>query len=317
MSFQLHSFGFNAFNQTGHLTIEKTCHKQVNTVLFTSWETTVILDHAKQLVIWGFKPTWFDKITLLQKQVQFMFGDPNQLMGIIDQDNNVSIVSNTETRIDFCKAEQVVYCSHMPFLFILYNGTITQYDINTLKQETLMDSNVKRMSASDTHVLFSTDSFSTPLYGMGSNRLSQLGIDYQEQKVQKPHVIDYFCGLGLVTDMSCGSFHSAVVMSGDVYTFGWSKDGRLGSGTETAEDIISLGIFLDADDQVVEVNAVKVVCGSSHTLVLDDEGVVWSCGSNDYGQLCRDGLTDYYFRACFESKAISIYAGKWTSFIKQ
>lgn len=235
---------------------------------------------AKQLVIWGFKPTWFDKITQLQKQVQFMFGDPNQLMGIIDQDNNVSIVRNTETRIDFCKAEQVVYCSHMPLLFILYNGTVTQYDISTLKQETLMDSNVKWMSASDTHVLFSTDSFSTPLYGMGSNRLSQLGIDYQEQQVLKPYVIDYFCGLGLVTDMSCGSFHSAVVMSGDVYTFGWSKDGRLGSGTETAEDIVSLAIFLDADDQVIEVNAVKVVCGSSHTLVLDDEGVVWSCGSS-------------------------------------
>lgn len=46
MSFQLHSFGFNAFNQTGHLTIGKTCHKQVNTVLFTSWETTVILDRT-------------------------------------------------------------------------------------------------------------------------------------------------------------------------------------------------------------------------------------------------------------------------------
>lgn len=49
MSFQLYSFGFNAFNQisgdnSSHLTVAKACHKHVDKVLFSSWETTIVLD---------------------------------------------------------------------------------------------------------------------------------------------------------------------------------------------------------------------------------------------------------------------------------
>lgn len=266
-------------------------------------------------------------------------------MGIIDHHQFVSILGAQTRLVDFCKADNVVYCSQLNSLFILYQGTVSRYDLDTQKQNTLLDNHhIKSISGSDTHILFSTDSFSTPLYGMGSNRLSQLGIDYQQQHVTKPQIIDYFCGLGVVTDMACGPFHSAVILSGDVYTFGWSKEGRLGSGTEPTEEIISLGIFLDEKDRPVEINAVKVVCGSSHTLVMDDTGRVWSCGSSKlmmmfflkknvyiyvyicnciniivdgYGQLGRDELTDHYFRICFDSRAISIYAGKWTSFIVQ
>ncbi|KAI9333501.1 regulator of chromosome condensation 1/beta-lactamase-inhibitor protein II [Pilaira anomala] len=323
MSFQLYSFGFNAFNQisgdnSSHLTVAKTCHKHVDKVLFTSWETTIVLDDSNQLVVWGFQPTWFDKIIELKKQIQFIFGDPNQLLGIIDQHQFVSILGAQTRLVDFCKADNVVYCSQLNSLFILYQGTVSRYDLDTQKRETLFDNHhIKSISGSDTHILFSTDSFSAPLYGMGSNRLSQLGIDYQQQQVTEPQIIDYFCGLGVVTDMACGPFHSAVILSGDVYTFGWSKEGRLGSGTEPTEEIISLGIFLDEKDRPVEINAVKVVCGSSHTLVMDDTGRVWSCGSNGYGQLGREELMDHYFRTCFDSRAISIYAGKWTSFIVQ
>jgi hypothetical protein len=44
---QLYSFGFSAFHQTGdpkNLTVATACHQHVKQVLFTSWETTIILD---------------------------------------------------------------------------------------------------------------------------------------------------------------------------------------------------------------------------------------------------------------------------------
>lgn len=224
------------------------------------------------MIVWGFKPEWFNKVVeqCKNKKVQFMFGDPNELLGTIDHDGFVSIVTCNDIKLNMCKADKVVYCSTLDSMFVLFQGSVQQYTKN--KVHTLTLNNVNNMCGSNSHVLFSSDY----IYGLGSNRLSQLGIDFENQDILEPELIDYFCGLGKVMDMACGPFHSAVIVDGDVYTFGWHKDGRLG---RDMDDIIGLATFQHGNKSV-EINAVKVVCGSSHTLVLDDKGIVWSCGSS-------------------------------------
>ncbi|CAO3665915.1 unnamed protein product [Rhizopus stolonifer] len=170
------------------------------------------------------------------------------------------------------------------------------------------------MQASSEHVLCHT---SQGIFGIGSNRFSQLaGIE----SCQTPVLIEHFEGLAMNSvTIACGPFHSAVAIEGDLYTFGLFKEGRLGWG-EGSGDRVDLAVFLDKDGQEVDVNVVKVACGSCHTLVLDDQGKIWSCGSNKYGQLGRTlkgKEYDLYFGQCTDinEKATDCFAGRWNSFI--
>lgn len=241
------------------------------------------------LVIWGYQPHWFDKLNILQDHVEFMFGSPNTIIGM-KIGSTLTCVTREGISFEIMHVKQAVYCSSMESIFVLLltGGDIVQrYDLHGILQAPCVLEGVQFMCSSKTHVLFATNSSNTPLYGLGSNRLSQLGFDYQQQEVKSPQAIEYFNELGTISSMDCGPFHSAVVINGDVYTFGWNKDGRLGWGSDKEEeeeddDIIRCGVFLDENDRevVVEVNATKVVCGTSHTLVLDDHHTLWSCGSS-------------------------------------
>ncbi|KAI8642337.1 regulator of chromosome condensation 1/beta-lactamase-inhibitor protein II [Parasitella parasitica] len=331
MQKRLYSFGFNAFKQIKES--EESIIRSPNycthasQVLFTSWETTIVMGDEGALQFLGFQPPWFSRFKTLcqqKKDIKSIFGDPDSMMGLIDKQRCISFVTSTVEHIDCIKhAEQAVYCQSQQSIFVLKHktGRVERYSIYDLGCESVeFPCRVMKMSAANTQILFLTDSNNTPVYGLGSNRLSQLGMDYQQQELTTPSMIEYFCGLSDAIDIACGPFHSAVILGGDVYTFGWSKDGRLGWGMpEENDDLVSLTLFLDANDQPVEINATKVACGSAHTLVLDDQGRVWSCGSNAYGQLGRalsaDQEFDAYFRQCATEAAIDCFTGRWTSFI--
>jgi alpha-tubulin suppressor-like RCC1 family protein len=86
-----------------------------------------------------------------------------------------------------------------------------------------------------------------------------------------------------VASAATGLFHSAVVTAdGALITFGC---GRVGQSLPPAQEVdgASFGRWSPDDGSKV----VKVSCGRSHTLALDDRGRVWSFGDNKYGQLGR------------------------------
>jgi alpha-tubulin suppressor-like RCC1 family protein len=243
---------------------------------------------ANELIIWGFKPIWLNQLANIfkSKRVTTVFGDPNAVMGFIDTERQLSIMTASSTLFDcVSQVQQAVYCQGQDALFVLdMNGSVYQYNGTDIKERPapLPLPKVRALAASQTHVLFLTSSLDAPVYAVGSNRFSQLGIDYSQQMVDIPTMIDYFGGLSDVSHVACGLFHSAVIMAGDVYTFGWDQEGRLGCGVNEEEDIVRLAVFLDAYDQPVEVSAIQVVCGSAHTVVLDDQGSLWTCGSSKF-----------------------------------
>lgn len=97
----------------------------------------------------------------------------------------------------------------------------------------------------------------------------------------RPKLIEALQGLEVV-DIACGGAHSAAITSsGQVFTWGKGRYGRLGHG--------------DSDDQLVpklvqallEFHVIDIACGSgdAQTLCVTEDDNVWSWGDGDYGKL--------------------------------
>ena len=95
-----------------------------------------------------------------------------------------------------------------------------------------------------------------------------------------------------------------MLVDGDLYGLGDNSEGQLGeSEGESLQQIIT--ITLGSFSKVKEVS-----CGWNHTLILDFEGIVYSAGNNEYGQLGRgkDSSISAFSRVLKGARQIS--AGK-------
>ncbi|RUS88143.1 hypothetical protein EGW08_004105, partial [Elysia chlorotica] len=129
---------------------------------------------------------------------------------------------------------------------------------------------------SDGHTLALTTEGELFSWGDGDHGKLGLGGD-RTQKV--PKIIQGPLATKVVKCMSAGYRHSAAVtVDGELYTWGEGDHGRLGHGDKTPSNI---------PKQVKEIGPVgQVACGSSHTLVISQDGkTVWSFGGGDNGKL--------------------------------
>uniref|UniRef100_A0A672Q5U6 E3 ubiquitin-protein ligase HERC2 n=1 Tax=Sinocyclocheilus grahami TaxID=75366 RepID=A0A672Q5U6_SINGR len=122
------------------------------------------------------------------------------------------------------------------------------------------------------------------LYSWGEAEDGKLGHG-NRSPCDRPRVIESLRGVEVV-DIAAGGAHSAcITASGELYTWGKGRYGRLGHG--------------DSEDQLkpklVEAlqghRVIDVACGSgdAQTLCLTDDDMVWSWGDGDYGKLGRGG----------------------------
>lgn len=122
------------------------------------------------------------------------------------------------------------------------------------------------------------------VYSWGEGDDGKLGHG-NKSSCERPRVIEVLRGKEVV-DVACGGAHSAcITASGELYTWGKGRYGRLGHG--------------DSDDQLrpKKVEALFgwrvrcVACGSgdAQTLCVTEDDCVWSWGDGDYGKLGRGG----------------------------
>ncbi|GBG27678.1 RCC1 and BTB domain-containing protein 2 [Hondaea fermentalgiana] len=83
-----------------------------------------------------------------------------------------------------------------------------------------------------------------------------------------------------VVQIACGGFHTAAITDkGELFTWGGGEHGQLGHGNK------------ENYPRPTRVKAMtkmpiqQVTCGWSHTVVLDEEGCVWTFGNGDHGKL--------------------------------
>ncbi len=89
-----------------------------------------------------------------------------------------------------------------------------------------------------------------------------------------------------VAIMACGANHNCCVHpNGTISTFGKGYAGQLGHGDRSNQMRPKLVGFFIEGKASREARVVAAACGSRHTILLTDKGVLYACGSNSYGQL--------------------------------
>jgi PKD repeat protein/alpha-tubulin suppressor-like RCC1 family protein len=93
---------------------------------------------------------------------------------------------------------------------------------------------------------------------------------------------------GSYVAVSAGSYHTVAIDSdGMVWTWGSNIDGQLGDGTSGFDINKSSPVSIVRLGPYVLINA-----GYSHTVAIDSNGMIWTWGRNDFGQLGDNTLTN-------------------------
>ena len=90
-----------------------------------------------------------------------------------------------------------------------------------------------------------------------------------------------------VAQITCGLYHTFILKNdGTVYSCGYNTYGGLGLGNTT-----TYNTFTKVTTNISNVK--QIACGYHHTVMLKNDGTVWSCGQNTYGQLGLGNSTTY------------------------
>lgn len=85
-----------------------------------------------------------------------------------------------------------------------------------------------------------------------------------------------------VKDASCGENHSCFLTTkGFVYSCGKNVSGQLGIGFYSEKEFRPIVVRLRNNFDTIK----QVACGANHTLLLTKNGMVFSSGANNEGQL--------------------------------
>ena len=131
------------------------------------------------------------------------------------------------------------------------------------------------------------------LYAWGSNAYGQLG-NGTTTNSSVPVAVK-IAGTPLagktIVQIAASANHNMVLTSdGAVYTWGWNYHGQLGNNTKTNSNTIVAVQTISTP--IAGKKIVKIAAGQGHSLALTDDGMVYTWGRNDTGQLGNNATTD-------------------------
>jgi RCC1 and BTB domain-containing protein len=104
-----------------------------------------------------------------------------------------------------------------------------------------------------------------------------------------PRIIQSLTGQ-VVVQVTCGSYHTAAVTgNGDLYTWGGGMYGKLGHGNEAGCSTPK------RVDGLVGLVVSKIACGSRHTAVVTNTGVLYTWGDKENGVAGHGDTEGYVF----------------------
>jgi alpha-tubulin suppressor-like RCC1 family protein len=161
------------------------------------------------------------------------------------------------------------------------NSTKNALIASPLANSNLADSKMVAMSGGDQHSLL-IDNEGT-VFSIGSNYFGQSGLHTANGNTLRATPIDMSGLMGKrITDVSAGSFHSLLLANdGTVFSFGYNESGRTGVGTFIGNTLSATPIDVSNLDGK---SITQISGGISHSLILADDGTVFSFGWNRHGR---------------------------------
>jgi alpha-tubulin suppressor-like RCC1 family protein len=161
-------------------------------------------------------------------------------------------------------------------------GCGTNASTGTNQPQQIVGSNVTSIAAGINHSLFLKNDGS--LWSMGANGNGQLGdLTYIPTTTNQPKQIV----ASNVTSIAAGGYHSLFLKNdGSLWTMGANYYGQLGNGTFST----NAPTGTNQPQQIVASNVTSIAAGEDHSLLLKNDGSLWSMGENINGQL-GDGTT--------------------------
>jgi N-acetylneuraminic acid mutarotase len=181
-----------------------------------------------------------------------------------------------------------------PIINDINTETITEFGIDLESLIYLSTTPIVDISIGSTHTLF-LDNLGK-VYSYGNKEYDQFGttpnfgqlgrISDSVEDYIKPMKITQNIGDSKIVAISVGSYHSLFLdEDGKVYSCGDGSVGKLGHGNTNHCNLPTL------IDELAGLNITHISAGYAHSLFLDEDGKVYSCGGHIYGQLGRTGNT--------------------------
>ena len=132
------------------------------------------------------------------------------------------------------------------------------------------------------------------LWGCGHNGYGQLGLG---DTINRTTFTQITTNVNDIKSVYCGGFHTFILKNdGTLWSTGYNIWGALGLGDNTNRNTF-IQVTTNAND------IKSVYCGGFHIFILKNNGTLWGCGRNDYGQL---GLGDTNHRYTFTQVTINV-----------
>nr|QBK90167.1 MAG: F-box and regulator of chromosome condensation repeat protein [Pithovirus LCPAC102] len=152
----------------------------------------------------------------------------------------------------------------------------------------------KSVSGGDNHTMIIDEN--DELWSCGNNDFGQLGLGNKKgkkvptkitrfsdiSKIQNYYSSDTIASVHKVKAVSCGGRHTIIIDENDeVWSCGDNQFGQLGLGSGINKyTIIPVPTKLSFNNKVKQISS-----GNDHIMIIDENNEVWSCGSNEHGQL--------------------------------
>ena len=138
----------------------------------------------------------------------------------------------------------------------------------------------KQVAAGINHTMILTEDGT--VFACGNNFLGQLGLN---NNIQHTFTVVPFPKGTVVKQVVCGDEISMILTEdGKVFTCGKNIYGQLGLGDDEVRKTFNEVTSLPQGTVVIQ-----MVAGREHTMILAENGTVFACGCNDYGQLGLSG----------------------------